>query len=248
MSLDLCLALLARFAAINCLVQASETLVLAKTLGKICFGESTKIESTTQLYIISGLQILSALITLDSPHPLTLALICMLHLLFLLCWRGNFNGGSDYMSFQLYLNCALALLFKNNPPLAALFIAHLTFHLLLSYLKSGLCKIKNPHWRTGLALREFLSSAYFVQNSAVKYLCSAKRLLLITSWTVILFEVAFPLTLISLPLALTFMTLGIGFHLSVSYFFGLNRFIWTWIATYPALFYCTSIAKYLYFT
>ena len=55
------------------------------------------------------------------------------------------------------------------------------------------------------------------------------------SVAVILFEVVFPLALISLLTTALALALAAGFHLSNALFLGLNRFVWAWISAYPAL-------------
>ena len=55
---------------------------------------------------------------------------------------------------------------------------------------------------------------------------------------IILFEIAFPLVLI-LPWEgkLLLLSIGLLFHITNAVVLGLNRFIWAWSATYPALLY-----------
>lgn len=65
------------------------------------------------------------------------------------------------------------------------------------------------------------------------------RLAKILSWAVMLWEVSFPLSLIHPAVCAVYLGLGVIFHLSNFYLFGLNRFVWAWIATYPAIVYCS---------
>jgi hypothetical protein len=55
------------------------------------------------------------------------------------------------------------------------------------------------------------------------------------SWAVMLFELAFPLTLVSQASLAAGLTVAALFHLANACLFGLNRFFWTWVATYPAI-------------
>ena len=41
-------------------------------------------------------------------------------------------------------------------------------------------------------------------------------------------------------LAVGFCAVAIGFHFLVYWFFGLNRFVWAWLASYPAVLYCAA--------
>jgi hypothetical protein len=52
---------------------------------------------------------------------------------------------------------------------------------------------------------------------------------------VILFELAFPLTLLSQEALIAGLVIAAVFHLANAALFGLNRFFWTWLAVYPAI-------------
>jgi hypothetical protein len=56
------------------------------------------------------------------------------------------------------------------------------------------------------------------------------------SWLVIVFECAFPLVLWVRPQgAALLLACGLAFHLCNALVLGLNRFLWAWLAGYPAL-------------
>jgi uncharacterized protein YhhL (DUF1145 family) len=61
------------------------------------------------------------------------------------------------------------------------------------------------------------------------------RLLRAMAWGVILLELAFPLALLDARLLWAALSLAALFHLANALLFGLNRFLWTWLAAYPAL-------------
>jgi hypothetical protein len=61
------------------------------------------------------------------------------------------------------------------------------------------------------------------------------------SWAVMIFECLFPLALVNTQSCLAFMSVAILFHLSNFYLFGLNRFLLSWAAAYPALLYCSQL-------
>ena len=52
---------------------------------------------------------------------------------------------------------------------------------------------------------------------------------------VVLFELAFPLGLLSARLLAVMLALAAAFHLANALLFGLNRFLWTWLSAFPAL-------------
>ena len=62
---------------------------------------------------------------------------------------------------------------------------------------------------------------------------------LFVGWAVIVFELLFPLALVA-PNSLMFSLFAIGaiFHLGNALVMGLNTFLWTFLAAYPAVWYC----------
>ena len=65
------------------------------------------------------------------------------------------------------------------------------------------------------------------------------------AWSVIGFECLFPLAWFDPRLCLLLMAAGAGFHLLNSYVFGLNRFLFAWLAAYPALWFCSQLVAAL---
>jgi hypothetical protein len=62
----------------------------------------------------------------------------------------------------------------------------------------------------------------------------------IGSWTFILWECAAPLALLDTRLAVVFCAIAALFHFLVFWFFGLNRFFWAWVASFPAILWCAG--------
>lgn len=142
-------------------------------------------------------------------------------------WRGAFNGGSDYMTVTVLLALAVAALVDR--PLATLAcLWYVALQCCLSYFVAGVVKLSRANWRNGRALSAFTGGRLSPRRAAR------------WSWAVIGFQSAFPLALLVAGLAPVFVLGAVGFHLGNFYFFGLNRFFWAWLATYPALFYCAA--------
>ena len=60
------------------------------------------------------------------------------------------------------------------------------------------------------------------------------------SWTFTLWEGCFPLALLDVRLAWLFCAVAALFHFLVFLYFGLNRFFWAWLTTFPAVLYCAG--------
>ena len=149
-------------------------------------------------------------------------------------FQGPYIGGADRMGL-LILSCLCLYHMAPTDYWREVAIGYLALQLTLSYVISGWVKIKNPAWRSGLALRDvFQFSAYPVSES-LRQLAQSPRLLLIASWWVMSFELMFPLALASHTSLTIMLIITATFHLANACVFGLNRFFWTWIAAYPAI-------------
>ena len=60
------------------------------------------------------------------------------------------------------------------------------------------------------------------------------------SWTFTVWEGLFPLALLDVRLAALFCVVASVFHFLVFRHFGLNRFFWAWMTTYPAILWCAG--------
>lgn len=114
---------------------------------------------------------------------------------------------------------------------------------LLSYVISGWIKIKRPNWRNGSALRRFLSLSSYSPSSRVIALLESDKAVFLLSWGAMLFELSAALVLFVPEYLGIFIAMGTIFHLGNFYFLGLNRFVFTWIASYPALIYLVSFLR-----
>ncbi|MEP3440450.1 MAG: HTTM domain-containing protein [Sulfitobacter sp.] len=159
----------------------------------------------------------------------------VLHAVVLLHYfNGPYNGGSDKMGMLvLFCLCAAALL-PEGPAQAAVF-GYLGLQVVLSYFVSGWVKVANAEWRSGQALCEVFDFSAYPVSCQLRRAAQQPRLMWLGSWGVILFELAFPLGLLWEAGLLTMLVLGAVFHVVNGMLFGLNRFVWAWVASYPAL-------------
>lgn len=153
-------------------------------------------------------------------------------------FRGTFNGGSDYMTMVLLLGLsASALPFGEIAQRAGL--GYICAQLVLSYFIAGLVKLRRSAWRSGHALGAFLGSERYGTPPWLQRFVTP-RVGLVLAWSVMVFELAFPLTLLRPHAALGFAALGLAFHAANAIAFGLNRFLFAWAAAYPALVYFSA--------
>ncbi len=177
---------------------------------------------------------LSLLLMLGVAPDATALALLGLGLMILRRFDGPYNGGSDRMSL-LILTCLCLAHLLPSPHCRQVAFGYLAVQLVLSYVLSGAVKIVNPDWRSGAALRDvFLFSAYPVSET-LRELAGWPRLLWLMSWCVMLFELLFPLALLTQPTLIVGLTIAAIFHLANACLFGLNRFFWAWLAAYPSI-------------
>ncbi len=158
-------------------------------------------------------------------------------LLICLRWRGTFNGGSDYMTVILTSALSAAQLAPENLKLTQACLWYIAIQCCFSYFFAGWAKLKQSDWRSGQILTYLADLPAYGTPERLKLLLN--RFGLVLSWSLILFECSFPLSLVDSRACLAFIPLAICFHLGNVYAFGLNRFLFAWAAAYPALLYCT---------
>jgi hypothetical protein len=60
------------------------------------------------------------------------------------------------------------------------------------------------------------------------------------AWAFILWECSFPLAMAGPRCAIAACSVAAVFHFLVFRFFGLNRFFWAWVVSFPAIIYCSA--------
>jgi hypothetical protein len=113
---------------------------------------------------------------------------------------------------------------------------------LSSYFLSGTVKLRYAGWRNGRALRTLLDGGIYGPLPADSMLRS-RPVAVASSWAFIVWEAAFPLAMIDPRITTLWCAIGAVFHFLVWWFFGLNRFFWAWLATFPALIGCATMIR-----
>ena len=170
------------------------------------------------------------------------AMLFAIALVLLLRWRGAFNGGSDFMTLVgltglLIAHLVGAFMGLDEGWRAAFW--YITLQSLTSYFMSGWVKLLHPSWRTGRALPQFLDTGIYgplAPHSLYRNPVLARAI----SWAFTVWEGLFPLALLDVRLAALFCAVASMFHFLVFRFFGLNRFFWAWMTTYPAILWCAG--------
>lgn len=157
--------------------------------------------------------------------------------LFSFRWRGTFNGGSDFMGLILTGTLFVLSFSPNHSTLLRAGLAYIAVQSITSYFIAGLVKIKNQGWRTGTALRDFFLAPPLPAPLWMQKWIHKDFIIHVLAWSVLIFELSFPMIFIFPQWKVFYILTAFLFHLGNFYFFRLNRFVWAWLATYPAILY-----------
>jgi hypothetical protein len=146
------------------------------------------------------------------------------------------GDGAEQMSDIVIISAILALLPWPGDTRVTLAVAFIAAQGVLSYFVAGVAKLVSPVWRSGEALPAIVGT-YNHGLTSVSHLLERRPVLgLVLGWTVILFEVLFPVVLFA-PTSVTLAALGTGviFHVGCALLMGLNSFVWPFPATYACV-------------
>jgi hypothetical protein len=194
-----------------------------------------------QLHLVLRLLAAGVLAVQGASLPLMLFLF-LGNLLILIRWRGAFNGGSDFLTLVVLTGLLISQVVGafGDPELGwQAGFWYIAIQAITSYFMSGSVKVLRREWRNGSAMTIFLNGAIYGPLSP-NHLLRNKWLALVGSWSFIVWEMLFPLSLLDPRLAVVFCAVAAVFHFLVFWFFGLNRFFWAWMCSFPAIIWCSA--------
>lgn len=148
------------------------------------------------------------------------------------------HDGAD----QMMTICTAAYLLANLSGQVAPVVWFVAAQSALSYLTAGVAKLVSPVWRSGSALPGILRTRCYGNATAYRLVVDRPHLDRLLCRAVITFECTFPLALVGVPpLTVGVLLLGIGFHAVNAVVMRLNTFFVAFVATYPALAYCSTV-------
>ncbi len=164
------------------------------------------------------------------------AILLAIELFFWKIQRGPLNGASSGFTVLILGSVFLG---KIHPSWNSWIMKYLALQVILSYFVAGVVKIRNRGWQDGSYLHSFLKLTPYSPNWPSLFPKPSMKNLKFLSWAVLGFELTFPLAFLPQffgPSLLGFyLATGALFHLINAYTFGLHRFFWIWISTYPLL-------------
>jgi hypothetical protein len=165
----------------------------------------------------------------------------LLILTFLVCLMVPLTKGADAQLTLITYSAMALTLFSDTPVAAGYCLYFLTLQLCFAYFAAGFHKLRSPYWRSGYALPGLLSARLFGFPAFGAWLDRHGLLAWSFSWATIAWEVTFPVVLIApREIGLCYFGCGALFHVSTAFTMGLNKFVWAFLALYPAAIYCTT--------
>jgi hypothetical protein len=170
-------------------------------------------------------------------------LLLATQLLVQLRWRGSFNGGSDFMTLAVLCALTVAGLGGARPQVALGCVLYIAVQAATSYFLAGVAKLRRPSWRDGRAPAFFAAHTVFAAPPAPRALFASRAGALTLAWLTLAFECGFPLALLVPSLTVPWLAIGLAFHAGNAWVFGLNRFLFAWAATWPAVWYASQLHR-----
>jgi hypothetical protein len=194
--------------------------------------------NTNGFTILLLIRLMSALLVWITPCTTLHAILFLSTWLVSIRWRGLFNGGSDSMTIVVSIGLFFTRATLDHPAISKYAFAYIALQLTLSYWLAGWVKLKNPEWRNGTAMPVFLKTPrYDSPPKMIRGLFENPQRSKAISWIIIAFECAFPLAWWSPTFCILFLSFAFIFHVLNFWVLGLNRFVFAWLAAYPALYF-----------
>jgi hypothetical protein len=155
--------------------------------------------------------------------------------------------GADQMGLIVIATVALCEIGDRMPAIVEVGLWFIACQSCLSYTTAGIAKLVSPTWRSGRAISGVLGTNAYGLWGVGTFLERHALLCKIMAWSVFLPECLFYAALCGdFRVTTAFLAWGIVFHLSAALIMGLNGFVWSFIATYPAIIYCSSAVYHLW--
>ncbi len=150
--------------------------------------------------------------------------------------------GAQQMTLVLCIALFLANLAPDGHAVQRICLWFIALQATLAYLTSGLSKLASARWRSGEALVGIMGTTIYGNRPLHRVLQRWRALPFVASWGTMLFESCFFLVFLGCgELTLALIATALLFHLTVAFAMGLNLFFWAFLATYPAILFCTSL-------
>ncbi|WP_207631062.1 MULTISPECIES: hypothetical protein [unclassified Actinopolyspora] len=151
------------------------------------------------------------------------------------------SDGSEHISMITFTSLLASRVARSDPRAQDACVRFVALQSCLSYGVAGFAKLVSPVWRNGTAVRDIFRTHMYGHRRVHSVLKSEPRLARLLAWMTIAGELGLPLVLVApRPAARGFLAAGLSFHAGNAVFMGLNRFLWAFLGTYPAVAYAAK--------
>ncbi|MBM4793762.1 hypothetical protein HXP44_17230 [Streptomyces sioyaensis] len=148
------------------------------------------------------------------------------------------SDGSDQLSFLVQLVATVARLGERQPRIVDACLWYVALQSTLSYAVSGWVKVTSPVWRSGAALPGIMRTETYGDEKVYRVIQRHPRISTAVGHLVLAMECGFPAVFLAQgKYAPAVLTVSGAFHLANARVMGLGRFVWAFLATYPAVLY-----------
>jgi hypothetical protein len=166
--------------------------------------------------------------------PLLIALVVVLQIVVLKRHHLTIDG-SDQMMLVVLVACLLGRIGADVVSARAA-VSFLAAELALAYAAAGFAKATSSQWRSGVAFSVIAQTRMYGQPLVARLVREHRFIGRAAAWTVVAWESLCFVTLAApRPVVIAMLALGLGFHVGCAVVMGLNRFVWAFVASYPAL-------------
>lgn len=164
------------------------------------------------------------------------ALVCLVANGYLRSRRQIGGSGAEQLTFIVLVAFGLVLAAGGSDDARRLGDGFVAAQVVLAYFASGIAKATSPIWRRGEAMTGILSTEGYGIPGVATLLSSHPTLDKMLCWSVIAWEIAFPIVLVAPErMMVALLAIGVVFHVSCALLMGLNRFVWAFCGCYPAV-------------
>lgn len=190
---------------------------------------------TTVYFRLIGAGLMLVFVIFNFISPALIIFLFFLHILISI--RSPYGlDGAYQMQLVILFGLSIGCLFLEHSRVCETCLLFICGQLLIAYFISGFTKLLSPVWRTSLALNSIFGTKTFGHPFLFKLIMHRARLTLILSWTVFIAEMGiFIVVFLFPPLVVPFLIFGFIFHAINAIFMGLNDFLLTFPAAYPAV-------------
>jgi len=193
------------------------------------------------LVVRAGSLVLCPIAIVTGRHPAAVLGVVVITTLLVNVRAPYGMDGSDQMATHIF--GALWLGYLAGTPLALdAALWYIALQSALSYFTAGVAKLFSPQWREGKTVFGIFNTRSYGHEPTARFLAAHDRLTKALSWGAIAAETTFAVALVTgVPGALVFVVWGVAFHTINAVVMGLNAFLWSFIAAYPAVIYCAAM-------